>query len=85
MTKIFLILGLPLAFLAGGCADTSEPEFAADPAKVEMYLASLEVEAPAEGNALDEKLAEADKVAGSLARVQPEKIDPNLVATIIAR
>jgi hypothetical protein len=83
MTKTFLTLALPLALLAGGCADSSEP--VPDPAKVEKYLASLEAAPAPEENAMQEKLAEADKVAGTIAKVQPEKIDPNLVATIIAR
>jgi outer membrane lipoprotein-sorting protein len=85
MTKTFLTLALPLALLAGGCAETSEPAIAADPAKVEMYLASLESVPAPEANSIEEKIVEADKVAGTLAKVQPEKIDPNLVATIIAR
>ena len=85
MTKTFLTLALPLALLAGGCADTSEPEAAPDPAKVQMYLASVETAPAPEANSIGDKIAEADKVAGTLAKVQPEKIDPNLVATIIAR
>ena len=85
MTKFFLSLGLPLALLAGACADAPEPEPVPDPATLEKVLATLQTEAPAEGNAIEEKVAEADKVAGTLAKVQPEKIDPKLVATIIAR
>lgn len=84
MTKTFLTLALPLTLLAG-CADTSEPAATPDPAKVEVYLASLDTPPAPEANSIEEKIAEADKVAGTLAKVQPEKIDPNLVATIIAR
>lgn len=86
MTKIFLAAALPLALLAGACTDAPAPVPQPDPQQLEILLASLDTAPqPAEGNALEEKIVEADRLAPAIAKVQPEKIDPAVVASLVAR
>ena len=81
----------PLAFsafalLAAGCADAPEPAPRPDPAELERLLAALEEESGTAGKpALPDQVADVDRISGTVARVAPERLDPNLVATFIAR
>lgn len=82
MKLLALLPALPLALAAAGCAEEETPR--ADPVKIERVLASLEAEqAPPSG--LREKLQKADRVAGTVARIAPEKIDPDIAVALIAR
>jgi hypothetical protein len=81
-------LFLPLAFAASGCGNAPPPE--ADPAQVERYLASLEVEqaaaAPADvGDEKDkkEKSFRADDLVKTLDRSLPEDISPVAAEAIL--
>ena len=75
-----------LALLAAGCGRAPEPARAPDPADVARLVASLEKEARAADAArLPDQVLEADRLSGTVARLSPERIDPNLVATVIAR
>lgn len=81
----------PLAFsafalLAAGCGKAPEPLPRPDPADLERLLASLEAQSGTAGRpGLPDQVTEADRVSSTVARLSPEKVDPNLVATFIAR
>jgi hypothetical protein len=82
----FFALAAP-ALLAAGCADAPEPARSPDAAKLDRLVATLESEAAAARTPgeVPEQLAQADRVAGTVTRLSPERIDPNLVATFVAR
>jgi hypothetical protein len=89
MTRIVPASCLALAALAALVAGVSDPAPPApDPAKVERALASLDEQEAAEPEGpakFEEKLQKADRIAGTLSRVQPEKIDPNVAVALVAR
>ena len=84
----------PLAFsafglLASACAEAPEPAVVLGTAELEQLVARLDAEAraanpPARG-ALPEEVASADRVSNTLTRMAPERLDPNLVVSAIAR
>ena len=77
-----LTLAILSAAALGACA--SEPaEPAPDPAKLELFYASLEAETEAEP--LIEKLERPDRVSGTLAKVEPTRLDPDVVEDLLAR
>ena len=69
---------LPVA----ACGEADPPR--ADPATVERLVASMEAE-PELPPALEKKVEKADRIAGTAARIAPEKIDPEVAAALIAR
>lgn len=77
-----VLAALPLALLAAGCADPAPPS--ADPAQVERLMASLEAESELPPG-IEKKLQKADRVAGTVSRMAPEKIDPDVAVALIAR
>lgn len=82
MTRI--ALGICLACLAGACSSQEEP--AADPAKVEQLLASLERRSDSGlSPGAETKLRQADRLAGAISKVEPKRIDPKVAAALIAR
>ena len=87
MTKTFSILALASAAALAGCADSSEPQRFADAATLIAVAeaATSSAAAPAEEDGLDEKLEKADRLTGTVEKIQPEKIDPALVAGLVAR
>ena len=82
MILLRLIAILPLALAAAGCAEESAPR--ADPAKVERLMARVEAE-QALPTGIQSKLQKADRIAGTVARIAPEKIDPDVAVALIAR
>ena len=87
MTKCLLPLAFSaLALLAAGCSRAPEPAPRPDPIELERLLASLEEQSGAAATGeLPDQVAEVDRVSGTVSRLSPEKVDPNLVATFIAR
>ena len=84
MTKYLpLFVFLPLA--AAGCAAEPDPVPAPDPAGLERFYASLEADTAAAADPLAEKLAPADRLSGAIEKLPAEKIDPKLVARVIAK
>jgi hypothetical protein len=85
----------PLAFsafalLAAGCAEAPQPAAAAlGAAELEQLVARLDAEAAAANppvrGALPEKVASADRFSNTITRMAPERLDPNLVVSAIAR
>ena len=82
MTTARFLLLAALALPAAGCGEADPPR--ADPATVERLVASMEAE-PELPPALEKKVQKADRVAGSVLKVAPEKIDPDVAAALIAR
>jgi PBP1b-binding outer membrane lipoprotein LpoB len=82
MNPVRLLSVLPLALIAAGCAE--EPAPSADPAQIERLVASLEAD-PALPPGIEKKLQKADRIAGTVARIAPEKIDPDVAVALIAR
>jgi hypothetical protein len=82
----FFALAAP-ALLAAGCADAPEPARSPDAAELDRLVATLESEAAAARTPgeIPDQLAQADRVSNTVARLPAERIDPNLVATFIAR
>ena len=81
MIRIFLPCTL-LSLLAA-CAEEAPPP-RVDPAKLELLVARLEAqnELPP---AVAEKVQKADRISGSVLKVVPEKIDPNVAMALITR
>lgn len=78
-------LSLPL--LAAACSEA--PPAAADPERVEQALAAAGAEAaaaepPAADKARD-KLEKADRLVGTLDKVQPDRVDPDVAASLLDR
>jgi hypothetical protein len=88
MTKRPTLLALAAAaLLTAGCADTPEPAPRPNEAELDRLVATLEAEAAA-ANAptqVPDQIASADRIAGTVARLPAEKIDPNLVASALTR
>lgn len=90
MTRTFLAFVLiPPAILTAACSERA-PQ--ADPAAVDRLVASFETPQPAperEGDALPEsvekKIEKADRLTGTLVKVEPDRVDPDLAAALIAR
>ena len=82
MTRI--ALALCLACLA--CACSGQEDQAADPAKVEQLLASLERRSESGlSPAAETKLRQADRLAGAISKVEPKRIDPKVAVALIVR
>jgi hypothetical protein len=74
------------ALLAAGCADAPEPARSPNAAELDRLLAHLDQEAAAARTPqIPDQIAAADRVAGTVARLPAEKIDPNLVANALTR
>jgi hypothetical protein len=93
MIRLLPTLLVPLGISLAGC---SEPEPAADPAAVDRLVASFETPAGAAsggeegGNetvpgSIEKKVEKADRLADTLVKVEPDRVDPDLAATLIAR
>jgi hypothetical protein len=76
---------VPILFagLAAGCAEAPPPK--ADPAQVERLLAGLQAGDAALPPALEARAAKVDRVAGTIAKVEPQRVDPSLAAALITR
>lgn len=88
MTKRPAFLALAaFALLTAGCADAPEPAPRPNAAELDRLVATKAAEAAA-ANApaeIPDQVASADRVAGTLARLPAEKIDPTLVANALTR
>jgi hypothetical protein len=79
-------LALPVLLFCLIAACSSTEEQAADPAKVERLLASLESGSDTGlSPATETRLRKADRLAGAIARVEPKRIDPKLAVALLAR
>jgi hypothetical protein len=89
MIRLLLFLFIPLVLLAG----CSKPEPAADPAAVDRLVASFETPdaTAAEGDnqavpaSIEKKAEKADRLTDTLVKVEPDRVDPDLAATLITR
>jgi hypothetical protein len=88
MTKHPALLALAAAaLLSAGCAEAPEPAPRPNEAELDRLVATLDAQAAA-ANAptqIPDQIASADRVAGTIARLPAEKIDPNLVANALTR
>jgi hypothetical protein len=90
MTRLPTALSLPLAAFCAGCSD---PAPTADPAAVDRLVASFETRNVAAGESgneaapasIEEKVEKADRLADTLVKVEPDRVDPDLAATLITR
>ena len=76
MDRLWLLLSC--ALLAGCGAAEAEP--APDPEQLEIFLARLEAE-PAAG--VSDKVREADRLMGTVQKIDPERIDPDIARTLL--
>ena len=76
-------LVLPLACLCGACSREA-PLPSADPVQVERLVARIDA-APKLPAPIAEKVEKADRIAGTVTKVQADKIDPAVVAALISR
>ena len=78
--------GLAILLVCLTCACSKSEDQAADPAKVERLIASLERGSESRlSPATETKLRHADRIAGAIARVEPKRIDPKLAVALLAR
>ena len=92
MTRFILALTFPLAALCAACTDRAPT---ADPAAVDRLVASFETpdansSAEEAGNqavpeSIEKKVEKADRLADTLVKVEPDRVDPDLAATLITR
>jgi hypothetical protein len=68
--------------LCAACAKAPEPR--ADPAKVELLMARLDA-APSLPAPIGEKVEKADRIAGTVSRLEPKRIDPEVIAAFVPR
>jgi len=80
MTKPFSIAAIAATLLAG-CAQSPPP--APDPAQLELVLAALEREESESSARFQKKIAAADRVSSSLARVAPDRLDIDAAAALV--
>ena len=82
MTRSFAIAGSAVALLAGACAQSPPPS--ADPVELELALAEIESRSRSTtAGKLQGKIAGADRISSTLAKVSPEKLDPNAAAALL--
>ncbi|HEY0147544.1 MAG TPA: hypothetical protein VGB70_00925 [Allosphingosinicella sp.] len=78
-----------LALLAAACSEAPQPVAALNADQLDRLHATLQAEAraanPPQRGALPTELASADRISGALTRLEPARLDPNLVASAIAR
>jgi hypothetical protein len=68
--------------LCAACAKAPEPK--ADPAEVARLMARIEA-SPSLPAPIEAKVEKADRIAGTVTRIEPKKIDPNVVAAFLSR
>lgn len=77
---------LTLGALCAGCSQAPPP---VDPVAVEQLIASNEAVAVAEKESrssvpsVEKKLAKADRIVGTVTKLEPKRIDPDLVAVLL--
>ena len=90
MIKRLTLLAISsFGLLTAACAEAPEPLRSPDAAELDRLVRHLDSEAR-EANAPDRKalpdqLAAVDRVSGTIERLPAERIDPNLVASALAR
>jgi hypothetical protein len=90
MIRFLLALSLPVATLCAGCSKAAPT---ADPAAVDRLVASFETPNAAAGAgdkkavpaSIEKKVEKADRLADTLVKVEPDRVDPDLAATLISR
>ena len=89
MIRLLPVLLLPLAMSLAGC---SKPAPTPDAAAIDRLVASFETanQAGEGGNeavpgSIDKKIEKADRLADTLVKVEPDRVDPALAETLIAR
>ena len=88
MTKRSAFLALAAAaLLTAGCAEAPAPAPSLEAADLDRLLVKLEADADAARapGEVSDQLAAADRVAGTVARLPAEKIDPNFVIMALTR
>ena len=88
MTKPLTFLAFAAcALLTAGCADAPEPAPRLEAAELDRLLAKLDQQAAAAQApaAVPDQIAAADRVANTVGRLEPARLDPNLLASAIAR
>ena len=65
------------------CACTDRPDPIADPAELALALAAIESQTGDKAAKLQAKIAGADRIAGTLSKVEPEKLDPKIAAVFL--
>jgi hypothetical protein len=75
---IRILLPCTLLSLLAACAEEAPPP-RVDPAKLELLVARLEAQK------LPPAVQKADRISGSVLKVAPEKIDPNVAMALITR
>jgi hypothetical protein len=90
MSKRLKLLAFSVCALAtGSAAAAPEPVARPDPAAIEALVADLEARSraalPRDARPLQDRLAPAERIGGALARIEPARIDPNLVVSAIAQ
>jgi len=76
-------LPLPLALLLATGACGKAPEPTADPNQLAIVLAQLEARDSPRELRFQRKIAGADRVSGTLSRVEPERLDPNIAVVLL--
>ena len=90
MIRLLPVLILPLSMFLAGC---SRPEPTHDAAAIDRLVASFETanQAAGEGGneaepgSIEKKVEKADRLADTLVKVEPDRVDPDLAATLISR
>lgn len=90
MTKRLACLAFPaLGLLAAACTEAPEPRPALAAAELERLVERVDAEArranAPDPKALPDQLASVDRVSGAIERLPAERLDPNLVASALAR
>jgi hypothetical protein len=90
MSKRLKLLAFSVCALAtGSAAAAPEPAVRPDPQALEALVESLAAQSraalPRDASPLQDRLAPAERLGGALARVEPARLDPNLVVSAIAQ
>ena len=81
MNSLRIAASATLTLLACACAERPVP--VADPTELALALAEIENQDDSKAARFQAKIAGADRIAGTLAKVETEKLDPKIASVFL--